>query len=187
MFLQGKREILAILTVDEDFAEAYAETNGFSYDGPIDYIERESGWIESSGIRVSNALIIDDDDTDEYARYLTYLGNWIFDHQELVPQSPMTYDDWRKSCTKAQFCDVKEAAISIIDLFEEILDRHNITIPDDFRERKDGEARIFGDTYYELEEKIEKVIKPTLKSQNAMTLEDFLKGSEAMRRNAENC
>ena len=45
-------------------------------------------------------------------------------------------------------------ADDIIDIFEEILDRFDITLPDKWREGEEDEARIFGDTYYELENKI---------------------------------
>ena len=45
-------------------------------------------------------------------------------------------------------------ADDIIDIFEELLDRLDITIPDKWREGEEDEARIFGDTYYELEDKI---------------------------------
>ena len=45
-------------------------------------------------------------------------------------------------------------AADIIDIFEELLDRLNITLPDKWREGEEDEARIFGDTYYELENKI---------------------------------
>ena len=47
-----------------------------------------------------------------------------------------------------------DTADDIIDLFEELLDRLDITIPDKWREDEEDEARIFGDTYYELESKI---------------------------------
>ena len=47
-----------------------------------------------------------------------------------------------------------DTADDIIDIFEELLDRLDITIPDQWREGEEDEARIFGDTYYELEEKI---------------------------------
>lgn len=47
-----------------------------------------------------------------------------------------------------------DAADDIIDIFEELLDRLDITIPDKWREGEEYEARIFGDTYYELENKI---------------------------------
>lgn len=47
-----------------------------------------------------------------------------------------------------------DAADDIIDIFEELLDRLDITIPDKWREGEEDEARIFGDTYYELEDKI---------------------------------
>ena len=54
---------------------------------------------------------------------------------------------------------VKELAISILDLFEEILDKHDISIPDDNRTGEESEARIFGETYYELEDKIVETIQ----------------------------
>ena len=47
-----------------------------------------------------------------------------------------------------------DTADDIIDSFEELLDRLDITIPDKWREGEEDEARIFGDTYYELENKI---------------------------------
>ena len=47
-----------------------------------------------------------------------------------------------------------DTADNIIDIFEELLDRLDITIPDKWREGEEDEARIFGDTYYELENKI---------------------------------
>lgn len=45
-------------------------------------------------------------------------------------------------------------ADDIVDIFEELLDRLDITLPDKWREGEEDEARIFGDTYYELENKI---------------------------------
>ena len=47
-----------------------------------------------------------------------------------------------------------DIADDIIDIFEELLDRLDITIPDKWREGEENEARIFGDAYYELENKI---------------------------------
>ena len=45
-------------------------------------------------------------------------------------------------------------ADDIIDIFEELLDRLDITLPDKWRKGEEDEARIFGDAYYELENKI---------------------------------
>lgn len=42
----------------------------------------------------------------------------------------------------------------IIDIFEELLDELDITLPDKWRADEEDEARIFGDTYYKLENKI---------------------------------
>lgn len=51
----------------------------------------------------------------------------------------------------------KELAIAIIDTFEDLLDDKNITIPDIYDDDKDEDnnaARIYGETYYNLEEDI---------------------------------
>lgn len=45
-------------------------------------------------------------------------------------------------------------AADIIDIFEELLDKLDITLPDKWRNGEENEARIFGDTYFELENKI---------------------------------
>lgn len=50
--------------------------------------------------------------------------------------------------------NLTKTAIDIIDIFEELLDRLDITLPDEWREGEEDEARIFGDAYYELENKI---------------------------------
>ena len=50
--------------------------------------------------------------------------------------------------------NLTDTADDIIDIFEELLDRLDITIPDKWREGEEDEARIFGDAYYELENKI---------------------------------
>ena len=45
-------------------------------------------------------------------------------------------------------------AADIIDIFEELLDELDITLPDKWRADEEDEARIFGDIYYERENKI---------------------------------
>lgn len=52
-----------------------------------------------------------------------------------------------------------DTADDIIDIFEELLDRLDIALPDKWREGEEDEARIFGDTYYELENKIVERLK----------------------------
>lgn len=42
------------------------------------------------------------------------------------------------------------AAIMIVELFEDLLDKHNIMIPDDDRTGDDGEACLYGTTYWYL-------------------------------------
>ena len=55
--------------------------------------------------------------------------------------------------------NLTDTADDIIDIFEELLNRLDITIPDKWREGEEDEARIFGDTYYELEDKIAKRLR----------------------------
>ena len=55
--------------------------------------------------------------------------------------------------------NLTDTADDIIDIFEELLNRLDITLPDEWREGEEDEARIFGDTYYELENKIVERLK----------------------------
>ena len=61
---------------------------------------------------------------------------------------------WLKYCKNYDDVDLRNTADDIIDIFEELLNRLDITLPDEWREGEEDEARIFGDTYYELENKI---------------------------------
>lgn len=51
-------------------------------------------------------------------------------------------------------------AITILELFEDLLEKHNITIPDEDREGDESEARLFGMTYANLEDEITAIIDP---------------------------
>lgn len=46
---------------------------------------------------------------------------------------------------------VRHTAAAICELFEELLDEHDITIPDGDRTGAEGEARLYGCTYFNLE------------------------------------
>ena len=59
--------------------------------------------------------------------------------------------------------NLTNTADDIIDIFEELLDRLDITLPDKWREGEEDEARIFGDTYYELENKIVERLRKELR------------------------
>lgn len=63
------RKIIAILEVDDD--RAIAEDLG-----TIEYLEREFGWLEQSGVFLQNARILDDD--DEYDKKAIWLADQIF-------------------------------------------------------------------------------------------------------------
>ena len=65
---------------------------------------------------------------------------------------------------KLNEANLTNTADDIIDIFEELLDRLDITLPDKWREGEEYEARIFGDTYYALESKIVERLRKEEKS-----------------------
>ena len=52
----------------------------------------------------------------------------------------------------------REKAIKILDVFEELLDKYEINIPDE-NKRNLYECRIYGSNYYFLEDKITEIIE----------------------------
>lgn len=53
----------------------------------------------------------------------------------------------------------RRLAGEILDEFEELLDEKDISIPSEDREGGDGEARLFGSEYFELEDRIVGILK----------------------------
>ena len=55
--------------------------------------------------------------------------------------------------------NARTLAIEILDLFEDLLNQHDITIPSPDRCGNQEEARLYGDIYYALEDQITELIK----------------------------
>lgn len=53
----------------------------------------------------------------------------------------------------------REYTIKILDMFEDLLDKHDITIPDDCREGLPSECRIYGITYGELYDRLREMLE----------------------------
>jgi hypothetical protein len=66
------RTVIAMLEIDDD--KAIAEDLG-----TIEYLEREFGWLEQSGVFLQNARILDDD--DEYDAKAIELADQIFNEE----------------------------------------------------------------------------------------------------------
>jgi len=66
------RTIIVMLEVDDD--RAIAEDLG-----TLEYLEREFGWLEQSGVFLQNARILDDD--DEYDTKAIKLADEIFNEE----------------------------------------------------------------------------------------------------------
>lgn len=61
---------------------------------------------------------------------------------------------------------LRSTAGAIIDLFEDILNKNDITIPDEYRQGDPDEARIYGDTYYALENSITGILERLVATTN---------------------
>ena len=66
------RTVICILEIDDD--KAIAEDLG-----TIEYLEREFGWLEQSGVFLQNAKILDED--DKYDAKAIELANKIFEEE----------------------------------------------------------------------------------------------------------
>ena len=49
---------------------------------------------------------------------------------------------------------LREYSVEIVELFEDLLNKHDITIPDEDRTGDEGEARLYGMTYSNLEDEV---------------------------------
>lgn len=63
---------------------------------------------------------------------------------------------WERKNKKME--ENKELAIKIIEEFEELLSKHKIKLPNKDRQGDEDEACIYGDDYYDLEEKITEIL-----------------------------
>ena len=49
---------------------------------------------------------------------------------------------------------LREYSTEIVELFEALLEKHDITIPDEDRTGDESEARLYGLTYWDLEDEV---------------------------------
>lgn len=86
------RKICAMIDVDNE--KSFEGING----GPIEYLQKEAGWLEQSGVYLKDAFILDDDD-DEWFRYINYLTEWAFSHnsEDFAGMSPAGFEEWRNN------------------------------------------------------------------------------------------
>jgi|GEM_PF-1135404 len=91
-----KRAIFAVIELDEDVAEETSEEGGYGDEPPGEYLEREFGRLEQSGLRLDNWMITDEDDESRRARYVNYLIDWAMSHSsdEFEGMTPACYDEW---------------------------------------------------------------------------------------------
>ena len=57
----------------------------------------------------------------------------------------------------------RSIADSIVDVFEEVLDKNHIYIPDSTRMGEEGESCLYGNTYFEVLDRVEAIVFQSLK------------------------
>ena len=90
----------------------------------------EIGGTQYSGLSMDEAIAIVED--SNYSNSVNYYENAYSD------QEPKTIK-------------LREYSVDICELFEDLLEENDITIPDDEREGEPDEARLYGTTYSDLE------------------------------------
>lgn len=93
--ISSTREFVAILGFDEDVASQYDEVNGHEQTAPVEFLEREFGWMEQSGIYLESCALVDYD--IQWERYITHLVQWAIEHSspEHEGATPPSFEDWR--------------------------------------------------------------------------------------------
>ena len=84
-----RRKVFAELYVDE-------EVSGVD-EGTLDYVEKEMGWVNESGIYLGDAILVDHDSDSQWERYINYLCSWALSHndEEYAGMSPASFEEWR--------------------------------------------------------------------------------------------
>ena len=90
----AERQVFAIISVDDD--KAFEENDI----GPVEYIEREFGWLEQSGISLEEMVMAEPDSSNIWERYINYLLGWAFEHSgdEETTESPLSFNVWKARC-----------------------------------------------------------------------------------------
>ena len=85
------RKVFAELYVDE-------EVSGVN-EGTLDYVEKEMGWVNESGIYLRGAILVDRDSDSQWERYINYLCNWALSHNDEAcdGMSPASFEEWRNN------------------------------------------------------------------------------------------
>lgn len=87
------RTVIAKLDVDEDMLF------DIGYEGIIDGLEKEFGWLSPSGINLEEAFISDEDDEVEFGRYINYVVQWAFKHamdESEGDNTLLSFAEWKK-------------------------------------------------------------------------------------------
>ena len=72
------------------------------------------------------------------------MNNILIESQKLISNNKKPYKS-------SEVINLRNYSVAICNLIEEILESKDITIPNDSRQGDEGEARLYGDDYFTLE------------------------------------
>lgn len=81
-------------------------------------------------------------------------GAYKVNYTWVIPDQDRPKSNKKRANTGNKTISIRSRAVDIIWMFETILDRHGIKIPDEAREGDESEAALFGYTYGEVEDYI---------------------------------
>ena len=64
--------------------------------------------------------------------------------------------------------DARKTAIAIVELFEDLLEKHHMQIPDADRDGHEGEAPIYGATWDEIVQEVSSLIEPPCEGEKSL-------------------
>lgn len=102
-----ERKIYAEISVDEEIIKDKENSRKLSSYGPLDFLTEEFELMKGSGIKLKNAIVSDEDDTEPWGRYIDYVISWAFVHsweEQEYPQN-MTYNEWKTKDSMQRFVE----------------------------------------------------------------------------------
>jgi len=104
-------------------------------------------------------VVLNEEQAEELAQIIANgFGN---QHDEFIIGIIREYADQNPTTRNESACELadQKSEIDVMSAFADFLDKHNITIPSDERTGEEGEARLYGSVYYNLETKVLDIIE----------------------------
>lgn len=128
----SEKHFIAHIVINEDTAKSY-DTD---YEIASQHLKDEFGWIEQGGIYLSDYAEISETEA-----------------KSILADTSATEAETEEAHSSDEV-HIRNISADICSLFEDVLDAHNLIVPDSERTGDESEARLYGETYSTLEDTI---------------------------------